>query len=273
MTALDILTKLTKHKFVRLTNRGNSAILNAIRIAKETYDKEYILIPDQGGWLSYQKYPLKEGFKIKELKTDYGVVDLSELDTHLDNCAAIILSQPAGYFASLDIKDIYKRCKNKCLVILDVTGSLGDEELCNGKFADILLGSFGEWKPVNLGYGGFISFNDKNLFELSNKIPLNDFDNTKESDLILKLEQLPERYNLFYKTAETIKSELIGFDILHKGRKGINVVVKFNNEEEKQKIITYCVKRGLEYTLCPRYIRVNENAVSIEVKRLWTHLL
>ena len=41
-----------------------------------------------------------------------------------------------------------------------------------------------------------------------------------------------------------------------------------NNDEEKDKIIKYCKENNYEYTLCPRYIRVNENAVSIEVKRL-----
>ena len=48
---------------------------------------------------------------------------------------------------------------------------------------------------------------------------------------------------------------------------GHNVIVKFNTDEEKEKIINYCDKNELEYTLCPRYIRVEENAVSIEVKR------
>ncbi|MBI4141867.1 hypothetical protein HY484_03010, partial [Candidatus Woesearchaeota archaeon] len=43
--------------------------------------------------------------------------------------------------------------------------------------------------------------------------------------------------------------------------------VKFNNEQEKQQLIDYCNKNKYEYTLCPRYIRVMDNAISIEVKK------
>ena len=115
---------------------------------------------------------------------------------------------------------------------------------------------------------GFISFQNKKLFELSKTIPLKEFDKTYKSKLKTKLKSLDKRYNLFYKTALTIKSELIGFEILHKQRKGWNVVVRFNNDEEKQKLVKYCEKKNLPYTLCPRYIRVEEDAISIEVKRL-----
>ncbi len=218
--------------------------------------------------MTYKNYPLQEGLKIKELKTDRGLTDITGLETELDNCAAVIISQPAGYFAAQDLKHIYKICKGKCLVIADVTGSIGDNEVCSGAYADILLGSFGEWKPVDLGYGGFVSFGNEELFELSKKIPLNEFALEYEEPLKEKLARLDKRYELFYRTAATIKSELIGFEIIHKDKKGINVTVKFNNEDEKEKIITYCVKRGLPYTVCPRYIRVNENAICIEVKRL-----
>ena len=34
-----------------------------------------------------------------------------------------------------------------------------------GKYADIMVGSFGRWKPVNAGKGGFISFSTKEMFE------------------------------------------------------------------------------------------------------------
>ncbi len=266
MNPEEIIANLINHSHVRLTNRGNSAILHGIRIAKACSNKKYILIPDQGGWLSYKKYPLKENLKVKELQTDLGLVDYSNLD--LDNCAALLISQPAGYFANQDLKQIYQKCKNKCLLIVDVSGSVGDKELCNGKFADIMLGSFGEWKPINLDYGGFISFQNKKLADLSNKIPLQEFDKKYEKSLKKKLRLLDKKYKLFYKTASIIKTELKSFDILHKNKKGINVIVRFNNEEEKQKIIEYCNKKGLPYTECPRYIRVNDNAISIEVKRL-----
>ena len=56
-------------------------------------------------------------------------------------------------------------------------------------------------------------------------------------------------------------------DIIHADKKGINVVIKFRNEAEKKRIIYYCDKNNYQYTECPRYKRVNCNAISIEVKR------
>jgi dTDP-4-amino-4,6-dideoxygalactose transaminase len=268
MESTEIISKIIGHDFVRLTNRGNSAIQHAIRVARAASDKEYVLIQDQGGWLTYKNYPIKEGFKVKEIKTDYGVIDASMLEKELDNCAALIISQPAGYFAALNLKQIYQKCKDKCLVIADVTGSIGDKELCDGRYADIMLGSFGEWKPVNLGYGGFVSFKNKELFEISQKVHLLEFDENYDSALKEKLKVLDKRYGYLYKTTDTIKHELAEYDVIHKDKKGINVVVKFNDDGEKEKLIEYCNKHELQYTICPRYIRVNENAISIEVKRL-----
>ncbi|MFA5142391.1 MAG: DegT/DnrJ/EryC1/StrS family aminotransferase [Candidatus Woesearchaeota archaeon] len=268
MSAIELVGKIVGQEFARLTNRGNSAILHAIRIARATSNKHNILIQDQGGWLTYKNFPLKEGFKVVELRTDYGVIDDAELKAHVDDAAAIILCQPAGYFAGMDLEPIYRICKGKCLVIADVTGSIGDKELCNGNFADIMLGSFDEWKPVNLGYGGFISFRDRKLFELSKTIPLNDFDTAYEQKLVVRLNDLDEWYEEHYSRAIEIKKELSDYEIIHKDKKGVNVVVKFNNEEEKEKLIAYCGGKDLPYTICPRYIRVNENAVCIEVKRL-----
>jgi hypothetical protein len=44
--------------------------------------------------------------------------------------------------------------------------------------------------------------------------------------------------------------------------------VKFNNEEEKNKIKTYCEKNKYEFVECPKMIKVNAEAISIEVKRI-----
>ena len=268
MDSSKIIHKLTGHKLVRLTNRGNSAILHAIRLVKAYSDKEFVLIPDQGGWLSYKTFPKDAGFKIKEIKTNAGLIDVNQLDQYLDNSAALIVNQPAGYFAAQDLEAISKMCKDKVLLIADVTGSIGDKEACNGKHADILLGSFGKWKPVNLGYGGFISLKSQKLINISAKLPLIEFDKNYESELCSKLTHLNERYCHFYSIASSIKKDLNNFDIIHKDKKGINVIVRFSNNEEKQKIIDYCNLKSYPYTMCPRYIRVEENAVSIEVKRL-----
>ena len=55
--------------------------------------------------------------------------------------------------------------------------------------------------------------------------------------------------------------------MLHRKKKGINVVVKYYSENERERLIKYCNNENLDYTICPRVIRVNERAVCIEVKR------
>ena len=216
---------------------------------------------------------------VKLLKTDKALIDLEDLKEQSKGCTAFLYAQPAGYFVDQKIKEIYNICKkNNCLVIMDVTGSIGTE-LCNGKYADFLVCSFGNYKPINLGYGGFISTNKKEYFEKPKEIFNTDhFDTNKSEKLLEKLKQLPKRHELFSKANKKIKSDLKEFDIIHKNKKGINVLIKFNNEKEKNEIIKYCETNNFKYKICKKindstksifsFIKVNEDAVSIEVQRL-----
>ena len=154
------------------------------------------------------------------------------------------------------------------MVILDVSGSIGSE-FYDGDYADIIVCSFGKWKPINLGYGGFISFNNKELIGKNNELLKNlNFEKSYYSNLYGKLVNLKKRYEFFEKINKKIKDDLKQFNILNKNKKGINVIVKFNDEKEKNKIIDYCEKNKYEFVECPKMIKVNESAISIEVKRL-----
>ncbi len=286
---IKLLRIYTKHNHVKLAQRGNKAIAAALKCAKLINKKKYVLVPDQGGWLTFLNYPKKAGFEVKTIKTNYGIIDLDDLKNKADGASAILYTNPAGYFAEQPINEIYRICKNKCIVILDVSGSIGCK-LCNGDYADIIVASFGKWKPVNLLYGGFISFKNKNDYVQSKKIltELN-FDKTKSDSLYKKLKNIKKRYDLFYETAKKIKKDLNNCKIIHKNKKGINVVAAFSNEKEKKDLIDYCERNKYEFTLCPgyhknlqskslghkkhpksvfSYIRVNKDALSIEVKRL-----
>lgn len=264
-----IITQYTRHKEARLTSRGNTAIFAALYIARKVNPGDCVLIPDQGGWLTYKKYPKMLGLEVKYVKTDYGIIDLDDLKSKLGHASALLYSNPAGYFAEQDIAEIYKACKGKCLVIMDVSGCLSDSDLCDGKYADLMVGSFGKWKPVNVGYGGFISAKDEEHFvkakEIFNTVT---FDDKYYPILIKKLEEVKERLKKFYKECEKIKKELKSFGVIHRDKKGIVVVVKYSSEDEKDSITDYCERNKYEYTLCPRYIRAEDKAVSIEVKRL-----
>jgi hypothetical protein len=149
-------------------------------------------------------------------------------------------------------------------VILDITAALGKTK----NNSDFMLASFGKWKPVNLKYGGFVSTNKKENFELPKEIfNTTTFDEKQLPQLLKNLNNLEKRYELFDKLNKKVKQDLKDLNILHKDHNGLNVVVKYTTEQEKEKIINYCRKHNLEFTQCPRYIRVEEQAISIEIKR------
>ncbi len=128
----------------------------------------------------------------------------------------------------------------------------------------MIVCSFGKWKLIDLGYGGFVSSNES----LDIK---EDFDEKYSDRLSEKLDVLDKRLKFLYNKCNKIKKELSSYKIIHKDKKGINVLIGFESEKEKSEIIKYCNENSYEYTLCPRYIRVDRPAVSIEVKRLgWT---
>ena len=269
---LDLIRSYTGHPHVLLTNRANTSILLAMKTAKDLMPgKESILIPDQGGWLTFKQTPKKIGLVNNEVKTDYGVIDLTDLERYLKlgNAAAFIYTNPAGYFAEQPIKDIYSLCKGNCQVILDASGSIGNPSQCDGKHADMIVASFGKWKPVNAGKGGFISFRKKESYDTAllhyEKPDLSDKD---LSDILKHLREGPARINEMIRKAKKAKKDLQEMGVLHPDKEGVNAVIAFKNEEEKKKIISYCEKESLEYTECPKYIRVNENAISIEIKRM-----
>jgi hypothetical protein len=265
-----LLEKYTHHNHIKLVNRGNSAIKLAMQCCSKLSDRKNLIIPDEGGWITYQQFPEELGFNKIELKTDKGLLDLKELEKESKNAACLIYANPAGYFAHQDTESIYATCKkNDCLVILDVSGCVGDPELCTGEYADIVVGSFGRWKPINLEHGGFIGFRKKAYeLKIESKFKDYEFNPDKLVELKEKLESVKDRLRYLYGINLKIKEDLKDFNILHPDKRGINVIISYNSESEKNKIIDYCKKEDYEYTQCPRYIRVNSNAISIEVKRL-----
>ncbi len=131
------LQHLTHHPYLELVPRGNAAIEIALSIVPKN---SLILIPAEGGWLSYQSLPKKLGLLVEEVKCQEAVLDLDDLKARLGakHYSALLYQNPGGYFAEQPMKEIYELCqKNKCLVIMDVSGSIGTP-LSDGRYADIL---------------------------------------------------------------------------------------------------------------------------------------
>ncbi|MBW3004289.1 DegT/DnrJ/EryC1/StrS family aminotransferase [Candidatus Woesearchaeota archaeon] len=256
MEVQDKLQELTGKKKIKLVESGDHAILYALKFCKNL-GKEKVLIQDQGGWLTYRDYPKKAGLEKVELKTDYGILDFSDLKAKADEKSVLLINSLNGYFSEQPMEVISEICaERKCLLINDASGSIGTEL---AKVGDIIIGSFGKDKPINLHYGGFIAY-DEGAFE-------GEFDDSKLKALSEELDKLFAKLLAWETKNIQIKEDLKDFDIVHRDSKGINVVVKFSSEEEKEKILAYCKEHNLPYTICPRYIRVNCDAVSIEVKR------
>jgi len=258
MEATEKLSELFRKSNIKLAESGDHAILAVMKLAKQI-GRERVLIQDQGGWLTYRDYPKKEGLKVIELKTDYGIIDLDSLKQNADEKSILLVNSLNGYFSEQPMKEIAEICaEKKCILVNDASGSVGTDIASVG---DIIICSFGKDKPVNLHYGGCIAYdNEKWDF-------FGEFDEEKINELEQELDKLFVRLDAWEKITDRIKKDLKECHIIHPDSRGINVIVKFCDEAEKQKIIKYCDENKYPYTLCPRYIRVNENAVCIEVKR------
>ncbi len=262
---VQFLKDSTHSRYVYITKRCNSAILYSLRSMKKL-GRFTVLIPEQGGWLTYKQYPPRLKMHMEMVKTDSSKLDLDDLESKLmqySGEAVFIFSSLAGYFVEHDVSKIYSLCKKYDVVLInDVSGSLGTTQ-SDARECDILVCSFGEWKPVNFGDGGFISFNDKKyLYE-----ELEHYDMDYQG-VYKNLKELEARNNFLYKKSDEIKNKFSDFDIIHKDSKSINVLIRFHSEKEKLRITSLCESLDLEYTVCPRYIRTGDEAISIEIKRL-----
>jgi len=264
---ISIIQQLTKHNYVEITPRGNSAIHAVVSILPKGKN---ILIPGEGGWLTYKTIPRKLGLETVEVDCNDAKIDLKDLQDKLatKKYSSLIFQNPGGYYAEQNLEKIYQICKeNDCLVVLDVSGSIGTD-LCDGEFADIIVGSFGRWKLVEAGSGGFVSCNSKELWDkMKEHIELLD-DETKQLLILEGLQDGPNRIGFLMGKVEKVRNDLGAYDIIRPNDKSFVVVVKHKDKHERERILEYCEKNDLEWTICPRYIRFNDSAISIEVKRL-----
>jgi dTDP-4-amino-4,6-dideoxygalactose transaminase len=156
MEVTEKLHELFGKNNIQLVSSGDHAILSVLRYAK-SIGKSRVLIQDQGGWLTYRDYPKKEELETVFLKTDYGLIDLDDLRIKADSNSVLLVNSLNGYFSEQNMKEIKRICSDKnCLLINDASGSAGTESALIG---DIILCSFGKFKPINLHYGGCIAFN------------------------------------------------------------------------------------------------------------------
>ena len=265
-TCKTMLKILTDKTVVFFTHRCNESIRIAMLMAAKL-GNVHGLMQDEGGWLTYEKYISQAGMQPIRMVTRDGVLYPKEL-THYGGDEVLLVNSLAGYVACQEMNEINNYCiQQDIMLVNDVSGSIG---LPESKIGDIIVGSFGPAKPVNLGRGGFIAFDDE-FIELFEEVVGEDFEEYEMDFELLgeKLKGLESRRNFLREKCMQIKKDLKDRDIVHvDDNQALNVVVRFKDKDEKEFLETYCKENNLEFTVCPREIRIDDDAISIEVKRL-----
>lgn len=254
--ALDVLKELTAKHYIQFLPRGNAAIKQALKIAKAK-GKTTLLIPDQAGWITYPQFGRELKFDVKEIKTDDGYISPEMIKG--DEKTILLLNAMPAYAFDIDIEAIAQTCKDQGIFFInDVSAVIGTKKATYG---DIIVGSCNRWKPLPLYQGGFLAIN-----ELIEEKEVPDLDYAKLYTLLMTL---PERSAKVQEKSEQLKAVLQDFSIIHPSHKGFNVIVSYKDDEEKERLIkkVHTFDATIEYTECPRYIRVNKEALSFEIKR------
>jgi len=254
------ISELTGKKNVFLTKSGDHSIKYILKLVKSLNKK--VLLQDQGGWITYQQFCKKFNIEFEELLTDFGIIDPKYLDQHKEY--VLLANSMPGYHALQNMKKLLEECqKNQILLVNDASGSIGTQQ---AMFGDIIFGSFGKNKPINLEDGGFIATDSSEYLDFfKKKYEEYKIDSTKFEK---EAEKLSAKLKKWKNTRQKIIKDLEDLRIIHPYHDGINVIVAFSNDKEREKLINYCKQNNYEFRECPMQIRVLEKAISIEIKRI-----
>lgn len=272
-SAEEEICNITGHKYAKVVNSGNSAIL-----AVMSSFKGRIMVPDQGGWSGFVKIAKLLGREIIYLPTDWGLVnphilrDLFQEETP----ESLFLTSFAGYTAEQPLKDIYEICDDAGVTLVeDASGALGDEKgrLANGNHSHIIVASTGSPKIVNVGNGGFISTNHEEILENEYFLKTLQADHITCAGISQEIKNSTSVLSKTISACHYLKNELK--NVLHHDKRGVNVIIKVKESKKFAKELrnTLTVHDGGMISKCPRYDRVLDNAVSLEIKNLDTRCL
>lgn len=263
------IKKVTGHENVRMLGSGNAAIMATMSTMKGP-----IMIPDQGGWSGFRKFAEFYGLEILYLPTVLGVIHLETLEEQLKlkNPESLFITSFAGYMAEQPVKGIYDICEdNGVILVEDASGSVGDplKKLACGDHSHVIVASTGSPKMVNVGNGGFISTNDPEFF-----IDAGFILKTLQSSpvtcagLVEEVKKAPGHLVKTVAACEFLKKEIE--DVLHPEKRGINIALPVDEPKTIARLLrnNLKVRGGGMITTCPRYDRINQPAVCLEVKNL-----
>ena len=284
--AEEKLANITNHKYAKLVSSGNSAILSAMNSIDGA-----ILIPDQGAWNGFKQIANFLNKDLITVKTNKGLINLENLNESIisssennvidlddeNNKSALFLTSFAAYTAEQDLKAICDFAhKNNILVVEDASGAIGDYEnrLANGNYSDIIIGSTGSPKIVNVEDGGFITSNDNGFFDKSKLLlKTNKASNITACGIYNELDFAKDNLKKTVDACAYLKNAIedkTSFSVFHNDKRGINVIIK----TEDPKSLSYKLRQEFVLdshgmiTKCPNYNRLKEKAVALEIKNL-----
>ncbi|MFT4312698.1 MAG: hypothetical protein ACMXYF_05725 [Candidatus Woesearchaeota archaeon] len=234
------------------TNRCNDAIKQALDIAKRRGFTS-VGIQDEGGWFLYEKFAKQRGFDVYEIPTNEGKLARDSIRPN-----TVVLSHTlCGYAILDDAQLIRQHCDaHGCLYIEDVCGCPQVSH-----FGHMVVCSFGRAKPLSIGHGGVLACEQKDWCEGADSSVVD------MEALTYSVVQLPEKLIRAQTLIAKMKKDLSSYE-LRADSHALVLIVFFETDAQKEKIISYCQTHSYPFELCPRYIRTNKPAVSIEVKRL-----
>ncbi|OWT33057.1 pyridoxal-5'-phosphate-dependent protein [Methanobrevibacter sp. 87.7] len=268
--AEDKIKDTTNHDYAHIVSSGNAGIFIGL-----SYINGDVLIPDQGGWNGFKQISRFLNKPFETVKTNLGLIDIDELNNTLSNLDkskvnGLILTSFAAYTAEQNIKEISEIChENDVILIEDVSGSIGDSKLANGKYSDIIVGSTGSPKILNVEDGGFITTNIKEVFD-NNRILLKSFKSNEitAGGIISELKNASSNLNKYIDACNYLKNNID--NVVHADKRGINVFIK--NDDPKH--FSWNLRQELVLdshgmvTKCPNYNRLKEKGVALEIKNL-----
>lgn len=267
--AEEAIKKTTGHEHTRVLGSGNAAILAAMSTMKGP-----VMIPDQGGWSGFRKIAEFYGLEVVYMPTKMGVIHLEILEEQLKqkDPKSLFITSFAGYMAEQPVKGIYDICEdNGVILVEDASGSVGDplKNLACGDHSHVIVASTGSPKIVNVGNGGFISTNDPGIFNDTGFI-LKTLQSSPVTcaGLVEEVKKAPENLVKTIAACEFLKKEIE--DVLHPEKRGINVALPVDEPKSTGRLLRNNLKvsGGGMITVCPRYDRINQPVVCLEVKNL-----
>ena len=282
--AEEKLSNITNHQYAKLVSSGNSAILAVMNSIDGA-----ILIPDEGGWKGFRQIAHFLNKDLIVVKTNDGLIELDYLDEAIssvenarllassENKSALFLTSFAGYTAEQNIKEIAQFLhENNMALVEDASGSITDSKgkLANGNYSDVIIGSTGSPKIVNVEDGGFITARDDSLFRKSSLLlKTSKASNITACGIYNELDFANSTLNKTIEACSYLKERIdeeTNFEVFHKDKRGINVIIKTDDPSS----LSYRLRHEFildshgMITKCPIYDRLKEKAVALEIKNL-----